>query len=56
MPHVLLIYDERKLTDPLRSSFERAGYQITIANDGYTGLSLALVEKPDVIVLDVMMP
>lgn len=56
MPHVLLIDDERKLTDPLRSSFERAGYQITIANDGHTGLSLALVEKPDVIILDVMMP
>ncbi len=56
MPHVLLIDDERKLTDPLRSSFERAGYQITIANDGHTGLSLALIEKPDVIVLDVMMP
>jgi DNA-binding response OmpR family regulator len=56
MAHVLLIDDERKLTDPLRSSFERAGYQITIANDGHTGLSLALVEKPDVIVLDIMMP
>lgn len=56
MAHVLLIDDERKLTDPLRSSFERAGYQITVANDGHTGLSLALVEKPDVIILDVMMP
>ncbi len=56
MSHVLLIDDEKKLTEPLRSSFERAGYQITVANDGHTGLSLALVEKPDVIVLDVMMP
>ncbi|HEX2905872.1 MAG TPA: response regulator transcription factor [Phototrophicaceae bacterium] len=56
MPHVLLIDDEKRLTDPLRASFERAGYQITVANDGHTGLSLALVEKPDVIVLDVMMP
>jgi DNA-binding response OmpR family regulator len=56
MAHVLLIDDERKLTDPLRSSFERAGYQITVANDGHAGLSLALVAKPDVIVLDVMMP
>jgi DNA-binding response OmpR family regulator len=56
MIHILLIDDERKLTDPLRSSFERAGYQITVANDGHSGLSLALVEKPDVIVLDVMMP
>ncbi len=56
MTHILLIDDERKLTDPLRSSFERAGYQVTVANDGHTGLSLALVAKPDVIVLDVMMP
>ncbi len=56
MTHILLIDDERKLTDPLRSSFERAGYQVTVAGDGHAGLSLALVEKPDVIVLDVMMP
>lgn len=54
--HILLIDDERKLTDPLRASFERAGYRVTVANDGASGLSLALVEKPDVVVLDVMMP
>lgn len=29
---------------------------MTVANEGHSGLSLALVEKPDVIVLDVMMP
>lgn len=56
MPHILLIDDERKLTDPLRAAFERAAYQVTVAHDGHTGLSLALVTKPDVIVLDVMMP
>lgn len=56
MPHVLLIDDERKLTDPLRHSFERAEYSVTVANDGHSGLSLALIEKPDVIILDVMMP
>lgn len=56
MPHILLIDDERKLTDPLRVSFERAGYQVTVAHDGHSGLGLSLVEKPDVIVLDVMMP
>jgi DNA-binding response OmpR family regulator len=52
----LLIDDERKLTDPLRTSFERAGYQVTVANDGHAGLSMALVSRPDVIILDVMMP
>ncbi|MFZ4813069.1 MAG: winged helix-turn-helix domain-containing protein [Phototrophicaceae bacterium] len=56
MPHLLLIDDERKLTDPLSASFKRAGYAVSVANDGHTGLSLAMVEKPDVIVLDVMMP
>lgn len=56
MPHILLIDDERKLTDPLRASFERAGYTVTVANDGHAGLSMAMVENPDVIVLDVMMP
>ena len=56
MPHILLIDDERKLTDPLRSAFERAGYDVTVSNDGHAGLSMAMVEKPDVIVLDVMMP
>ena len=56
MPHILLIDDERKLTDPLSASFERAGYEVSVANDGHAGLSLAMVENPDVIVLDVMMP
>lgn len=56
MSRVLLIDDERKLTDPLRASFERAGYDVSVANDGHTGLSMAMVENPDVIVLDIMMP
>ncbi|MBW4437810.1 MAG: response regulator transcription factor [Pleurocapsa minor GSE-CHR-MK-17-07R] len=56
MNHILLIDDERKLTDPLRASFERSGYRVSVANDGPAGLGLALAEKPDVIVLDVMMP
>lgn len=56
MVHILLIDDEIKITSPLKASFERTGYTVTVANDGHIGLSLALVEKPDVIVLDVMMP
>ncbi|PJF43690.1 MAG: DNA-binding response regulator [Phototrophicales bacterium] len=56
MPHILLIDDERKLTEPLSASFKRDGYEVSVANDGHTGLSLAIVENPDVIVLDVMMP
>jgi two-component system response regulator RegX3 len=56
MHHILLIDDQAKLTDPLKASFERAGYTVSVANDGHTGLSMALVEQPSVVVLDVMMP
>ncbi len=56
MAHILLIDDEIRLTEPLRTAFERDGYEVSVANDGHTGFSLALVEKPDVVVLDVMMP
>lgn len=56
MKHILLIDDEKKLTTPLQSAFEREGYEVSVANDGHTGLSMAIVSKPDVIVLDVMMP
>jgi two-component system response regulator RegX3 len=52
----LLVDDDVNLTEPLRSSFQRAGYTVSVANDGHSGFSMALVEKPDVIVLDVMMP
>jgi DNA-binding response OmpR family regulator len=56
MIHILLIDDEYKLTAPLCGAFERSGYRVSVAHDGQVGLKLALSEKPDVIVLDVMMP
>jgi DNA-binding response OmpR family regulator len=56
MTHLLLIDDDTRLTAPLRASFERSGYTVSVANDGHTGLSKALVENPDVVILDVMMP
>lgn len=56
MPHILLIDDEKKITTPLQSAFERDGYSVNVANDGHAGLSFALMNKPDVVILDVMMP
>lgn len=56
MTHLLLVDDEVRITQPLREAFERAGYQVSVAHDGHTGVSLALVNKPDVVILDVMMP
>lgn len=56
MTSILLIDDDEKLTGPLQTAFERAGYTVSVAHDGHTGLSKAMVENPQVIVLDVMMP
>jgi len=56
MTNILLIDDDRRLTEPLRSGFERAGYQVSVAHDGHSGLGKALSEHPDVIILDVMLP
>ncbi|GAB4575151.1 MAG: response regulator transcription factor [Anaerolineae bacterium] len=54
--HILIIDDDRKLVEPLQQAFENAGYRVSAAHDGPTGLTLALHGHPDVVILDVMMP
>ncbi len=56
MVSILLIDDDEKLTGPLLSRFSAQGFHVSVAADGRTGLGLALVEKPDLIVLDLMLP
>ncbi|MCC7446150.1 MAG: response regulator transcription factor [Anaerolineae bacterium] len=56
MTTILLIDDDQKLTDPLQRQLTTLGFRVAAAGDGRTGLGMALVEKPDVIVLDVMLP
>ncbi len=57
MPEKLLIVDDD--VDTLRLvglMLQRQGYQIIAANNGYQALAMAQSEKPDLILLDVMMP
>src|SRR5215831_8347761 len=56
MTTILLIDDDAKLTEPMQYQLTRQGFRVLVANDGRTGLGLAMVEKPDVIVLDIMLP
>jgi len=44
------------ITEPVARALREAGYQASVAHDGRSGLSLALDEHPDLVVLDVMMP
>jgi len=56
MPTVLLIEDNEKLARGLQSNLEFEGYTVLSANDGASGLALARQQRPDIIVLDLMLP
>jgi len=53
---ILIVDDEPAITEPLRYSLTREGYRVLVAQDGEKGLRLAREEKPDVVVLDLMLP
>ena len=53
---ILLIEDEREITDPLTYSLEREGYETIVAHDGQEGLRKAQTLLPDLIILDLMLP
>jgi two-component system phosphate regulon response regulator PhoB len=55
-PRILLIEDERGLTEALSWTFQREGYEILIARDGQEGLRRAQTQLPDLIILDIMLP
>ena len=53
---VLVVDDEQDILDLVRFRLEHDGYRVLTATDGQTGLTLAQAERPDLCILDVMMP
>lgn len=53
---ILLVDDEKGITDYLAPILERAGYSVTVAVDGHMALRKVHELHPDLIVLDVLMP
>src|ERR1700688_4718613 len=53
---ILLIEDERDLTDVLSYNLQREGYDPIVAHDGQEGLRKAQAMLPDIIILDLMLP
>jgi DNA-binding response OmpR family regulator len=53
---ILLVDDEPTLVATVKYNLEREGYQVVTAADGESGLSMARVERPDLIILDLMLP
>ena len=55
-PRILVVDDNPELLTLLSSSFEDAGYQVQTAARGRTALDLARKERPDLAVIDVLLP
>jgi DNA-binding response OmpR family regulator len=53
---ILVVDDDRKTAELIRIYLERDGYQALIAHDGRQALDLARQRRPDLIVLDLMLP
>ena len=53
---VLIVEDDRNIAELLQLYLEKEGYAVTIANDGGQGLEKFRAIKPDLVLLDVMMP
>jgi DNA-binding response OmpR family regulator len=56
MKNVLIIEDNLTMLRGLKDNFESKGYQVKTAADGELGLKAAMTGKPDLIILDIMLP
>src|SRR5215475_2745137 len=53
---ILIVDDDTELSDGLRIVLERQGYRVLQARDGQQGKSLIYQHRPDLVILDMMMP
>jgi len=53
---ILIVDDEKDILEFLRYNFEKEGYTVFTAQNGTNGKDIAFKNKPDLIVLDIMMP
>ncbi len=56
MPRILIIEDELAMRTALADILATEGHRVLVAHDGETGLERALAEKPDLTLLDIMLP
>jgi DNA-binding response OmpR family regulator len=54
--HLLIVEDEKSLTDIIKKGLEEEGYAVDVAYDGEEGLFMAENEPSDLIILDIMLP
>ena len=55
-PKILLVDDDADLVTVMRGALESKAYEVIVAYNGQEGLEKAKKEKPDLVVLDILMP
>jgi DNA-binding response OmpR family regulator len=53
---ILIVDDDRELSDGLRLMLERQGFRVIQASDGVQGKTAIYNQRPDLVILDMMMP
>ena len=53
---ILIVDDDQELSDGLRIMLERQGHQVMQARDGQQGKNVIYQQRPDLVILDMMMP
>lgn len=53
---ILVVEDEKPIADILKFNLENEGYDVLVVHDGNEAIEVALKEKPDLILLDLMLP
>jgi len=56
MGRILIVEDEMNIRQLVRYNLEKEGFQVLEATDGLQGLKMAKLEKPDLVLLDLMLP
>ena len=56
MSKILVVEDDRNLLDTIKYNLIKEGYETLVAVDGAEALEIARNEKPDLIILDIMLP
>ncbi|MEO0042565.1 MAG: hypothetical protein RL329_2013 [Bacteroidota bacterium] len=56
MIKILLVDDEKDILDFLSYNLKKYGYEVLMASNGSAALKIAQLERPDIILLDIMMP
>ncbi|MDG1874132.1 MAG: response regulator [Mariniblastus sp.] len=54
--HVLIVDDDREIAESLRYALTNEGFQVSVAPDGNQGVAYVEAKKPDLVILDMMMP